>query len=404
MPERMTGGRLDVILQADAIRPPLTGIGRYATELARGLQSHSAVARLRYFGLTSWLRDPLAALDEQRESHGGSANEQTQHTWHSWLRTRLAANPWAVQAYRTVGPPLAGWRLRNEAGSLYHSPNYFLPTVAGPAIATVHDLSHELYPRFHPEVRVDFMLRALPESLNRATHLLTDAESVRQEVIDCYQWPADRISAVPLGVDPSFHPRDTQSLLPWLSSQGLRPDGYCLYVGTIEPRKNVDGLLSAYAMLPAALRKSFPLVLAGGAGWQSQHTHERISQAVAQGWAHYLSFVPQLRLPLLYAGARVFAFPSHYEGFGLPVLEAMASGVPVVTSNTSSLPEVIGSAGLTVAAQDVDALSQALSCLLQDDVARAHFRTLALARASTFTWQRCVDATVAVYEQIQIGR
>lgn len=403
MRERMTGRGLDVILQADAIRPPLTGIGRYATELARGLSSHSAVARLRYFGLASWLKDPLSAFDNQRDSRGGSVNEQTQHTWQSWLRTRLATNSLAVKAYRTVGPPLAGWRLRNEAESLYHSPNYFLPRVEGPAIATIHDLSHEIYPSFHPGARVEFMLRALPESLRHATYLITDAESVRQEVIDCYQWPEDRISAVPLGVDPSFHPRENQILLPWLGSQGLRPDGYCLYVGTIEPRKNVDGLLAAYAMLPLALRRSFPLVLAGGTGWQSQKTHERISQAVAQGWAHYLSFVPQAQLPLLYAGARAFAFPSHYEGFGLPVLEAMASGVSVVTSDNSSLPEVIGSAGLTVSPQDIDGLSQALSHLLQDDGARAHFRALALARASTFTWQRCVDATVSVYERIYTG-
>lgn len=400
MHQRDAAEGLDVILQADAITPPLTGIGRYATELARGLQAHADVARLRYFGLTTWLVDPLAALNEGRGTNAAATTETTQRTWQTRLRSHLAANRWAVRAYRKVGPPLAGWRLRHEGGCLYHSPNYFLPAVAGPAIATVHDLSHELYPQFHPEARVDYMRRAMPDALLRATHLLTDAESVRQEVIDCYGWPADRVTAVPLGVDPSFHPRGAQVLLPWLTNRGLRPDGYCLYVGTIEPRKNVDGLLSAYAMLPIALRQAIPLVLAGGVGWQSHDTHERIRKAVSQGWAHYLSFVPQSHLPLLYAGARAFAFPSHYEGFGLPVLEAMASGLPVITSNRSSLPEVVGSAGLTVPSRDIDALSLALEYVLLDETERKRLRALALARASFFTWRHCIDATVEVYKTV----
>ena len=391
---------LDVILQADAIRPPLTGIGRYATELAKGLQVHAEVSRLRYFGLTSWIDDPLRDLCTGRHlGHDGSSQESSQ-SLKSIVRARLANSQLAVRAFRYVGPPLAGWRLRREVDSVYHSPNFLLPQVPGRAVATIHDLSHEYYPQFHPDARVAYMRRAMPDLLRRATHLITDAESVRQEIIQCYGWPAEQVTSVPLGVDSSFHPRDVSLLVPWLSTQGLLPNSYCLYVGTIEPRKNVDSLLSAYGRLPIALRKEFPLVLAGGAGWRSKATHERISDAVSEGWARYLSFVPQAYLPLLYAGARVFAFPSHYEGFGLPVLEAMASGVPVLTSNVSSLPEVVGRAGMMIAPSDVVAMTAELEALLCDEQLRVRMAEYGLARARAFTWLRCVDATVRVYKSL----
>ena len=393
-------GGLDVILQADAIRPPLTGIGRYAAELAKGLREHADVSRLRYFGLTSWIEDPLRDLCACHPAGQEGAGQESSQSWKSLIRARLASNRLAVRAFGRIGPPLAGWRLRRESESVYHSPNFLLPPVPGRTVATIHDLSHELFPQFHPAARVEYMRRAMPNVLRRATHLLTDAESVRQEVIQCYGWPADRVTTVPLGVDASFHPRDEIALAPWLASQGLRANGYCLYVGTIEPRKNVDSLLSAYGRLPIALRKQFPLVLAGGAGWRSGTTHERIRAAVSGGWAHYLSFVPQTYLPLLYAGARVFVFPSYYEGFGLPVLEAMASGLPVLTSNVSSLPEVVGGAGRMISPDDVVSMTSELEGLLCHEQLRARMRNAALARASTFTWTRCVDATIGVYRAL----
>ena len=392
---------LDVILQADAIRPPLTGIGRYATQLARGLQVHDAVSRLRFFGLTSWIDDPLGNLTNISPTAGSklASDQELPRSWKSVLRAHLANSRLVVRAYGRIGPPLAGWRLRHESGSVYHSPNFLLPAVSSPAVVTIHDLSHEMYPQFHPAARVEYMRRAMPDVLRRATHLITDAESVRQEIISCYGWPVDRITAVPLGVDATFHPRNVSALSPWLTSLGLFPNGYCLFVGTVEPRKNLDSLLSAYSRLPTALRMQFPLVIAGGGGWRSHATHERIRLAVSQGWAHYLSFVPQAKLPLLYAGARVFAFPSYYEGFGLPVLEAMASGVPVLTSNVSSLPEVVGGAGRLTDPSDVDAITRELNHLLCDQKLRSDLSELALKRSLQFTWSSCVNATVDVYQR-----
>lgn len=390
---------MQVILASDAIQTPLTGIGRYAYELARGLPEHPLVEQLRLFSFGRWRE--VADLVRMDDTPRGADQSLARPTG---LRHRLAGSRLAVRLYQAVTPSFFGWRLRNESDALFHSPNYFLPPFPGRSVATIHDLSHICLPHFHPAARVEYLNRALPATFRQADFLITDAESVRQEVMHHFDWPADRIAAIPLGVAPIFHPRNAVDLLPVLQFYDLTAGGYTLFVGTIEPRKNLERLISAYESLPINLRRRWPLVLAGAHGWQSGAIHERIERAAASGWLRYLEFVVQDDLPALYAGARLFAYPSLYEGFGLPPLEAMASGVPVVTSNVSSLPEVVGNSALTVDPQDVSALSDALSRGLEDDVWRKSAVSSGLERASLLTWASCVANTVAVYEKIQEHR
>ena len=388
-----------VILAADAIQTPLTGIGRYAYELARGLPEHPLIDQLRLFSFGRWREvADLVRMAEAPPDVNPSLKSSTA------LRRHLAGNRLAVRVYQAVTPPFFCWRLRNQSDALFHSPNYFLPPFSGRSVATIHDLSHICLPHCHPAARVDYLNRALPATFRQADFLITDAESVRQEVIHHFDWPADRIAAVPLGVAPIFHPRNLVELAPVLQSYGLTVEGYTLFVGTIEPRKNLQRLISAYESLPVSVRQRWPLVLAGAHGWQSGEIHKRIAKAAASGWLRYLEFVPQHDLPFLYAGARLFAYPSLYEGFGLPPLEAMASGVPVVTSNVSSLPEVVGDAALTVDPQDMSALSDALARGLEDDVWREFAVSSGLKRASLLTWANCVKNTVSIYAKAEKHR
>ena len=382
---------LDVILGADSISAPLTGIGRYALELARGLAQHPAVARTRYFSLGRWVE-----LPQLMQADAGTAQQAQLRT----LRSVLAGNRAAVQAFRLLMPPLQRLRLRGQQGAIYHSPNFFLPPFTGRTVTTVHDLSHHIYPQFHPPTRVDYMQRMLPDSLRRASHVITVSESARQDLIAHFGHPADQITAITLGAAPAFRPRNDAEIAPVMARYRLRAGNYTLFVGTIEPRKNIDRLLQAYESLPPDLRQQHPLVLVGGAGWRSEGTHAHMARAAAAGWLQYLRYVPQADMPALYAGARLFAYPSLYEGFGLPVLEAMACGVPVVTSNVSSLPEVAGRAALLIHPEDTDALSSALAQSLQDGPWRHRARAAGLARAATFSWQKCVNRTVQVYQQL----
>jgi alpha-1,3-rhamnosyl/mannosyltransferase len=235
-------------------------------------------------------------------------------------------------------------------------------------------------------------------ALNRATILITDSEFVRQEVVNTFSWPLERVRVVPLASAAEFHPREPSEIANLLGQYGLVPGNYCLAVGTIEPRKNVDRLLDAYALLPSAIQRQWPLILAGYHGWSNTALHARIAAAQHSGWLRYLNFVPAGHLPALYAGARLFIFPSVYEGFGLPVLEAMASGTPVVCSNSSSLPEVAGGAAAMCDAFDVEALSRLIAAGLQDEQWRSVARSKGLMQATRFSWQRCARETFAVYQ------
>lgn len=379
---------MKVVLATDPVRFPLTGIGRYTFELAQGL-SQAALADLRFMQ-AGRIRPSLPSVpDEQPLSRG------------PWLRRMLQRQDWALRLH-------GHWHAHRQARTMaalphhvFHSPNFYLPPTAGPGVVTLHDLSCYDWAHCHPPQRVRHMQREIAHSLQRAEVLITVSERMRQDIATFFSWPLDRVVATPLAAAPDFFPRRSDQLEPSLRSMGLVPDGYVLYVGTIEPRKNLSRLIEAYAQLPAQVRHRWPLVLAGYVGWNSHDLHGQIMAAQAQGWLRYLGYVPQQRLPELMAGARLFVFPSLYEGFGLPVLEAMASGVPVVSSNATSLVEVCGDAALLHDPQDEAQLHQHLVRGLEDEDWRAQARVRGLAQASRFSWARCTAQTLEAYRLAQ---
>ncbi|UXC17397.1 glycosyltransferase family 4 protein [Comamonas squillarum] len=387
--------KLDLILAADALRPPLTGIGRYTYELAKRLGQHEEIARLRYFSMGQWVENPVAALNQPVADNAPVATPERKT-----LRDHLSSNRVAVRVFAALTPALFGWRLRGNKGAIYHSPNYIVPPFSGKTVSTVHDLSHLLHPEFHPQARVDYLRLALDASLARTDQVITVSETVRQEMLAHGLMSADRIQAIHLAADSAYRPHTQEMLAPSMQALGLQAQQYSLFVGTVEPRKNVARLIQAYRQLSPALRQAYPLVVAGGKGWNSEDIHAELTSAEAEGWLRYLSFIDQRWLPALYAGARLMAYPSLYEGFGLPIVEAMASGTPVLTSNASCMPEVAGGAAYLVNPRDVDDIRHGLEHCLSDEAWQADARTKGLARAAQLSWDRCARETIEVYKKL----
>lgn len=372
-----------VVLGVDAIRPPLTGIGRYAWELASRLPRSPGVAEVRYFGQTGFVADAGSLLDPAPARRA--------------LRARLVASRVAAGLYRRVAPHLQSVLLRSLEDAVFHGPNFYLPPFPGRAVATIHDLSIYRYPGFHPRARVEHMRREIPRSIARADLILTDCERVRREVMDEFSWPEDRVVAIPLAAGTEFRPRPPQESQATLARLGLVHGAYALCVATIEPRKNIAALMRAYAGLAPAVRERFPLVLAGDRGWLSDDVHDAIGRAARQGWLRYLGYIDEGDLPSLYAGARAFALPSLYEGFGLPLLEAMACGLPCLTSRDTALAELADGAAWLVDPHDDDHIRDGLRRVLEDDAWRGGARERGLAVAARHAWETTVERTVAAY-------
>ncbi|MEO8027981.1 MAG: glycosyltransferase family 1 protein [Bryobacteraceae bacterium] len=250
--------------------------------------------------------------------------------------------------------------------------------------ATLHDFTCWRLPELHTRGNIGADRNYADHILRRADGLIAVSESTRRDAIELLGIRPERVTTILSGVDERFF--DAPPL--------VRKKPYALYVGTIEPRKNVETLLDAWNTLDAGLRETYDLVIAGPMGWASAETQHRVRTE-----AQYLGYVEEAELPALTAGACVFVYPSLYEGFGFPVAQAMAAGVPVITSNVSSLPEVMGSGGILVEPKSVAQLSTALIRLLEDSEHRRLLAKRAREEAERFHWSRCASDSVAFFER-----
>ena len=379
---------LKVILSLDSIRYPLTGIGRYAYELAKGISASTEVSDFKFQFRFGWCHNPDELLVQSQDP---TPSKDGLGVWYSTIR----------DAYRKVAPAIKGMRLIGHRDYLFHSTNYALPWFTGPMVSTVHDMSCFRHPEFHPIERVDHMRRLFPQMLKRADLFITVSDFSKTELVSLCGVDPDRVLTTYLGKDERFKPREYSECEKHLNSLGLTYQSYTLTVGTIEPRKNIDALIDAYHLLPKELRMLYPLVIVGDAGWSSWATHGKIVRYVQEGWLKYLSYVPEGILPFVYSGALAFGYVSLYEGFGLPVLEAMASGVPVVASRVASIPEVGGDAVRYVHPQDIEEIGSTIERLLLDARDRQGLINAGLAQSSRFTWDNTAQQTVAAYRMLE---
>jgi alpha-1,3-rhamnosyl/mannosyltransferase len=383
--------KFGLLLGADGVTGRRSGIGRQILEVARLLRTDPAIAEMELLiGDRAESADLLDRVDQAPDGAGRGDSR---------LRSALAAAPGlarlrGVLVARRLEAAARAMRQRLGAPVLYHEINTIARPFAGITVVTVHDLSFRADPHLHPAARVAWMERRLPATLRQARRFVAVSAFTKAEMVGRLGIATDRIDVVQPGLTGDFHPVDATAAAPVLARFDLTDRSYVLAVSTLEPRKNFDRLLAAHTLLPAALRRRFPLVIAGGRGWGRTLEDAATAPHLADGTLKLLGFIGDDDLVPLYARAAVCAYPSLYEGFGLPALEAMACGTPLVTSDNSALDDTAGDAALKVDPLDLDAIAAALRRVLEDEGLAIDLRARGLAHAAGFTWRRMADGMV----------
>lgn len=281
---------------------------------------------------------------------------------------------------------------------VFHATDFIPPRFgARKHVITVHDLTFLHYPQFLTEESRRYYNDQIEDAVEHADHILTDSTSSKNDMISMLGVPEEKISVHLLGVDESFQPLPDETVEHYHRAMEL-PDHYYLFVGTFEPRKNIDGLVDAYLDLRSKVPDAPPLVLAGRVGWNFDEIRERIESFKLEDSILWREAIPQDAMPALYNGAVALVTPSFYEGFGFPALEAMACGTIPIVGNRSSLPEVVGDVGIQVTPEDTAAITAAMERVLTDTEWVQAQRQAGLERAATFTWERAAQVALSVYE------
>ena len=371
---------LRVVLNANVMLAPLTGIGQYVAELSRALQQREDVRLSFAFGLRHSTHLPSQSLRN-----------------YSLLRDlakRVLPEPYRVK--RAVERRVLTRTLQAENADLYHEPSLWPHRVTYPTVFTLHDLTHVHYPQTQPADRLRAIEQTLGQALESARKILCVSQFTAQQAMQHYGLSADRLCITPLGVSPLFHPRTPEQSSAMLQSLGLKYRSFMLCVATLEPRKNLELVFQAIRDLPPTLLEQCPLVLCGAQGWGE--TSRSLAELERRGHVIRTGYLERESLSLLMGSARMLLFPSLYEGFGLPILEAMASGTPVITSNCSSMPEVGGTAALYVAPQDPTHLAETVRQLHDDTELWQYLQSAGLERVKLFSWARTANLTVDAYK------
>jgi glycosyltransferase involved in cell wall biosynthesis len=363
------------------------GIGRYTRELIQALiAADKGETGCEYHFFQARLVKPSAGELPDKpfiRRHAAPLNEAW--LYRLWYRLRL---PLPVQ-----------WVTGKL--DLFHSPDFVLPPIQGniPTLLTVHDLSFVHYPHTFTPALVNYLNRVVPWSVARASHILADSEATRQDLVQLWQVDPAKITVLYSGVSHAFRPvTEKKQLKATRRKYGLGDAPYLFSVSSIQPRKNFQLLIRAFK--PIAAQWPHNLVIAGGKGWLYDEILAEVGRQGLDGRVLFTGFVDDGDLPALYTGATLFLFPSLYEGFGLPILEAMACGTPVVASNASCLPEVVDEAGRLLPPEDETAWTAVIHELLDDPAQRGRLAADGFLQSRQFSWSRAGRQLLALYQEM----
>lgn len=375
--EKNTQGGWRIGLDGDTLGRKRTGDESYLVSLMRG------------FGKINDRHDFLVYVRDA---------EQAGRMFPELSRFRFrTVRPKSIWLRHPFGFPLA---LRSDPVDLLHT-QYFLPPFCPcPTVLTVHDISFAVHPEFFTYRDRVLLDTLVAPALRSADRVITDVPFTKNEFIRIYSLDPERIEVIPLAADPRYQCMDAHDCSRFVQEQHDLHEDFILYVGTLQPRKNVETLVRAYTLFRQRTNLPHKLVMVGKPKYRFGPVFDAIEASGLTEDILFTGFVPEESLPRYYNAAALFVFPSRYEGFGLPVLEAMACGTPVITTNVSSLPDVAGNAAILVDPDDVEGFAEAMAGVLGDEAKAEQMRTAGLARAAEFSWERTARETLDVYAKV----
>lgn len=399
----MTSPRpLGLILGADSLLVTRSGIGRMTIEIAEAVRHRPEIAAMRLL-LQGRLEQPDAVLGRLHGAPPGAIPAQAVLPPTLFRRAKrvIGAIPGVAvlharkQRWSTQRQDLAALHAAAPGRVVYHEPNMIPHPHAGPTVVTVNDLSWHHVPEYHPADRIAWIDRNLKRALKQATRFVAISRFTADAMASDLGIDPARIDVVALAAGAQFVPQTAAQAAPALARHKLADRSYILSVSTLEPRKNFDRLMAAHLALPAALRTRFPLVIVGGAGWGQTLNSKHAERARQDGTLRLLGHVTDAELVALYARAAAFAYVSIYEGFGLPLIEAMAAGTPVLASNTTATAETAADAADLVDPMDAPAIAAGLKRILDDEAHAEDLRQRGLVHASAYTWDNTATQLIA---------
>lgn len=391
---------LKIGFESEILEGPATGVANYCFQLIHALLDHRSGAELVGFSGLSWKpfdAASFAALARSKEEDLSAPSPTHQRS--GALRASLSRITFARRLYRSLKRQRFLITSRNTRLDLFHAFKYVPPaTLEIPVLPVVYDLSFVRHPEMHPRERLKY-LEPLPDLIAKAPLVHTISEFSKREIADIFRYPPDRIVVALPAASENFRPLGDEATANDIAKFNLVLRGYLMFVGTLEPRKNLKTAILAYAQLPAARRMAMPLIVVGGHGWGDVGLPSVTDRLVREGSVRVLGAVSNRYLRSLYEGARALVFPSLYEGFGMPVVEAMACGALVAHSSESAMDEITDSLGLRAPATDIDAWAAIIRQLSEQPEAGDAARASRIARANSFSWERSAQIVDAVYSR-----
>jgi alpha-1,3-rhamnosyl/mannosyltransferase len=385
-----------IFVDAQPLASAPTGVGRYTFEvvsaLSRSLCAETDQIDLGFFDFKRNAGPHLQNLVEAGKPINPCPN-------------RLFPGRLVQAAWKYAHQPPHHWFFPSNKADLLFFPNFTIPPTRHPVcVCTIHDLSFVRHPQFAEDKNLQWLESAVPEAVLKAKAILTDSEFSRKEILEIYGPDPAKVFATPLACADIFQPMPPETVAEWLKTNGL-PDTYFLSVGTMEPRKNLQILLEAFQIGcdEKLWNREASLVLTGMQGWKNQALYQQIQTHPYKSRIVETGYLPWNDLPILYSGAMAFLYPSHYEGFGMPLLEAMACGTPAVSSPRASLPEVGGDAVLYAAPNDPQAWADAMAQFANSVHARKEYGELGLRRTKLFSWEKTASEILRVFRGV-LGR